>query len=105
MGIPEEDLPEIITRWRSSNKRIVDLWYKIENAAIATVKTGCSIKVSNLLFEREADFMTITLPSGRKLFYANPELGMNQWDKPSVTYCSQSNKRGSKHMAENPLKT
>ena len=32
------------------------------------------------------DFLTITLPSKRKLFYARPELGMNRWDKPSILY-------------------
>ncbi len=27
MGIPEEELPDIVQRWRASNKRIQDLWY------------------------------------------------------------------------------
>lgn len=92
MGIPEGDLPEIVARWRGANKRIVNLWYKVENAAISTVKTGCSVAVNNLVFAREfdrendLDFMTITLPSGRKLFYAKPELDTNQWDKPFIIY-------------------
>ena len=27
MGLSEEELPDIVQRWRSSNKRIVDMWY------------------------------------------------------------------------------
>ena len=92
MGIPEEDLPDIVSRWRSANQRIVELWYKVESAAISTIETGRQEGVHGLLFSREFDlandfdFMTITLPSGRKLYYAHPELGANQWGCPSITY-------------------
>lgn len=92
MGIPEEDLPDIVSRWREANQRIVELWYKVENAAVSTIQTGRQEGVNNLIFSREfdlsndLDFMTITLPSGRKLYYAHPELGTNQWDCPSINY-------------------
>lgn len=92
MGIPEEDLPDIVSRWREANKRIVDLWYQVESAAVSVIQTGRQAGVNNLLFTREfdiangLDFLTITLPSGRKLYYAQPELGVNQWGKPSITY-------------------
>ncbi len=92
IGIPEEDLPDIVARWREANQRIVELWYKVENAAISTIQTGKQESVNNLIFSREfdlandLDFMTITLPSGRKLYYAHPELGVNQWDRPSINY-------------------
>ena len=32
------------------------------------------------------DFMTVLLPSGRKLFYANPHIGVNQWGGKSIHY-------------------
>lgn len=92
MGIPEEDLPDIVSRWRESNKRIVDLWYSVESAAVSVIQTGHQAGVTGLLFQRELDsgndldFLTITLPSRRKLFYARPELGVNQWGRPSITY-------------------
>lgn len=92
MGIPEEDLPDIVSRWREANQRIVELWYKAENAAVSTIQNGRQEGVNNLIFSREfdlaneLDFMTITLPSGRKLYYAHPELGTNQWDRPSINY-------------------
>ena len=92
MGIPEEDLPDIVSRWRSSNKRIVDLWHRVEKAAIETIKTGRQTGAANLIFTREfdinygLDFLTITLPSKRKLYYVKPELGVNQWGNPSISY-------------------
>ena len=92
MGIPEEDLPDIVSRWRDANQRIVELWYTVESAAVSTIQTGRQEGVSNLIFSREfdmandLDFMTITLPSGRKLYYAHPELGVNQWNRPSISY-------------------
>lgn len=92
MGIPEEDLPDIVSRWREANQRIVELWYKVENAAVSTIQTGRQEGVNNLIFSREfdfandLDFMTITLPSGRKLYYAHPALGVNQWERPSINY-------------------
>lgn len=92
MGIPEEDLPDIVRRWRDSNRRIVDLWYSVEKAAIGVVQTGRPTGVRGLLFALEGDhstgqfFLTVTLPSGRKLFYAKPFLSPNQWGNDSLHY-------------------
>lgn len=92
MGIPEADLSDIVSRWRSTNKRIVDLWHKIENAAISVISDGQPVGVNNLIFSMEFDlahglnFLTITLPSRRKLFYVHPKLGENRWGKPSIIY-------------------
>lgn len=92
MGIPEEDLQDIVSRWRQANKRIVELWYKVENAAVSAIQTGKQTGVNGLIFSREfdiendLDFLTIRLPSGRKLYYAHPEIGKNQWGKPVILY-------------------
>lgn len=92
MGIAEEDLPDIVSRWRESNKRIVDLWYSLESAAVSVIQTGSPAGVRGLILAREwdvennLDFLTITLPSKRKLFYARPVLGANQWGRPSILY-------------------
>lgn len=92
MGLTEDELPDIVRRWRTSNKRIVDLWYKIENAALSVMKTGMPAGVKGLIFARESDmqsgldFLTITLPSQRKLFYAKPFLTANDYGKESLNY-------------------
>jgi DNA polymerase len=92
MGIPEEDLPDIVSRWRDANKRIRDLWYKVDSAAVQVISQGGSVGVSSLVLAHEwdanqnTDYMTITLPSGRKLFYNAPQIGENQWGNPSISY-------------------
>ena len=92
MGIPEEDLPDIVSRWRDANKRIRDLWYKVDAAAVQVITQCGSVGVSSIILAHEwdatqgTDYMTITLPSGRKLFYNAPQIGVNQWGNPSISY-------------------
>jgi DNA polymerase len=87
-----DELPEIVQRWRSVNKRIVDLWYAVENAALTTMQTGRPSGARGILFAREGDyvtgqdFLTVTLPSGRKLYYVKPFLAVNQWGNDSLHY-------------------
>ena len=98
MGIPEADLPDIVTRWRDANSRIRDLWYTMDNAAVQVIANGGSVGVRNLLLSREFDYnqdtdvFTILLPSGRKLYYVSPSLGQNQWGNPSITYMGMDQK-------------
>lgn len=92
MGLTEDELPDIVSRWRQANKRIVDLWYKFETAAVDAIYNGKPVPAGmGVIFAREMDnngldFLTIQLPSGRKLFYAFPGLGKNQWGNESITY-------------------
>ena len=98
MGIPETDLPDIVSRWREANKRIRDLWYSMDNAAIQIITQGGTVGINSLILSREydcnqgTDCMTITLPSGRKLYYVSPSIGQNQWDKPSIAYMGMDQK-------------
>lgn len=82
MGIPEGDLPEIKTKWRSANPNICRLWRKVGDAAMAAVEKGGPTSVpiwgtgQRVVFRMEAEgaqkFLTVELPAGRKLFYAQP---------------------------------
>lgn len=91
-GLSEDELPDIVARWRKANPRIVDLWYTLERAAVETIRTGRAQGVRGLVLAMEGDnatgqwFMTIRLPSGRKLYYARPALGQNKWGRESITY-------------------
>lgn len=98
MGIPEEDLPDIVSRWREANKRIRDLWYSMDNAAVQVITQGGSVGLNGLILSREYDYsqgtdcMTITLPSGRKLYYISPCIGENEWGRPSISYMGMDQK-------------
>ncbi len=91
-GIPEEDLPDIVSRWRSANPAIVALWRSVEQAALQAVETGRPVSTHGLTFARECvpekglDWLTILLPSGRKLYYAHPHFSLNPWGKNQLNY-------------------
>lgn len=92
MGLSEDELPDIVTRWRDANKRIRDLWYSMDSAAVQVINMGGSLVVGCLTLSREYDYqqgvncLTIQLPSGRKLYYIDPGIGVNRWGNPSISY-------------------
>ena len=98
MGIPEDDLPDIVEKWRTSHPKTVGMWYQVEKAAVSCVRTGepqstsCSGPVDQIIFRMENDlvygqmFMTIQLPTGRKLFYPKPYLKENKFGKEAIHY-------------------
>lgn len=92
MGIPEEELPDIVSKWRAANQNIVRCWKAIESAAIQAIESCKAVGTRGLVFAREADitngqdFLTITLPSKRKLFYAKPYLTLNRWGNKALGY-------------------
>ena len=95
MGLSEEELPEIVTRWRNANKSIVRLWYKVGECALATTKDGRARTYNGLIFRLEEDlnnglrFLTIELPSKRKLFYCKPFAGAGRFGEV-LTFFSQN---------------
>ena len=94
MGLTEDELPDIVARWRNANRRICDLWYKVEQAALMAMQTAQAQAVNGLVFSLEGDllygqtFLTVQLPSGRKLFYPKPFLQENQFGKLALHYYS-----------------
>lgn len=92
MGLSEEELPDIVQRWRNANPRIRDLWYAVEEASIQTMLTAQPQAIYGLIFALESDlvygqsFLTVQLPSGRKLFYPKPFLKENQFGKMAIHY-------------------
>lgn len=92
MGLTEEELPDIVQRWRQANPRIKDLWYAVENAALAVMQTAQPQAIYGLVFALEGDllygqsFLTVKLPSGRKLYYPKPFLKENQFGKLALHY-------------------
>lgn len=106
MGLTEEELPEIVRMWRNSNKRIVDLWYAVGNAAAEVVLNGTRQTVNGILFSREGDlakgldFLTVTLPSGRKLYYVSPGTRENSWGATVITYKAPNQVSGKWETAE-----
>lgn len=98
MGLTEEELPNIVELWRQASPKIKELWYTVEKAAVYTVTTGNPMTIEHgITFRLEVDpfygyrYMTIELPSGRKLFYPDPHIKLNNFDKEAVHFKTQLN--------------
>ena len=86
MGLSEDELQPLVNMWRNSNPNIVSFWWQIDNAVKTAIQLHTTEKVGCLKFTVRNGMLFITLPSGRKLAYVQPHIGMNQFGGESVTY-------------------
>ena len=75
MGLSDTEMMSLVRKWRSANPAIVDMWKEIDEASKEAVRyqrpVSCTCR--NIIFDCSGEFMTIQLPSGRKLFYYGPK--------------------------------
>mgnify|MGYP002797904243 FL=1 len=90
MGIPEEELQPLVDVWRASNPNITQLWKTVEKAAIEAIKGKPSRTAHGLSFSLEGGILFIGLPSGRRIAFVKPEIGINRFNAPSVQYMGQN---------------
>lgn len=73
MGIQEDALLPIVMNWRAASPRIKRLWYDVEDSAKKAVRENktviLALPFTRLVFKKTADYLYITLPSGRFLAY------------------------------------
>ena len=86
MGLSEGELQPLVDKWRAANPNIVAFWWKVDEAVKTAIQMCTSEKVGNITFTVKSGMLFITLPSGRKLAYVKPRIGMNQFGGESVTY-------------------
>lgn len=96
MGLSEEELPEIVSKWRAANPHIVQLWYRVEREALAAMRDGKVHEVDRGVtialksdLSKGLNFLTIGLPSGRSLYYVDPFLKMGKFDKVQINFMAQ----------------
>lgn len=86
MGIPEEELGNLVQSWRSANSHIVDFWWQVDGAVKTAIKQKIPVWVNNIRFSCQSGMLFIELPSGRRLSYVKPRIGENRFGGESVTY-------------------
>ena len=86
MGLTEEELKPLVDMWRNANPNIVKSWWKVDRAVKDAVREHIPSKVGLLKFYYKSGMLFIVLPSGRKLTYVKPRMGVNQFGGESVTY-------------------
>ena len=86
MGLTEEELQPLVNAWRNANPMITALWWDIDRAVKTTVREHIPTEVAGLKFTYESGFLFMSLPSGRRLAYVKPRMGINKFGSESVTY-------------------
>lgn len=86
MGIPEDELPVLVTAWRNANPHIVKLWWDVDRAIKKAVKEKTSAKIREIKFFYKSGMLFITLPSSRNLAYVKPRIVENKFGSESVVY-------------------
>lgn len=104
LGMDDTGLKGLVDQWRQANPAICRLWGAVEMAAVTCVRTGEQQAIpigrngknygGTITFRREIDapsgqaFLTIELPAGRKLFYADPVLKPGKRGSTALSYMS-----------------
>lgn len=86
MGLSEEELPSLVTSWRNANPHITQFWWAVDEAAVKAVRDKKPSRVGRVAFEYSSGILFVTLPSGRKLSYVKPKMGVNKFGREGITY-------------------
>lgn len=86
MGLAEEELPPLVSAWRSSNPSIVSFWWDVDRAAMKAVKEKTATDTHGICFVYQSGMLFIILPSGRRLAYVKPRIGENRFGGDCITY-------------------
>ena len=88
MGLSDGEMMDIVRKWRKANPAIVDFWEDMNRCAANAVRYAGQFvsEYKGIMFERvdvpNNSFLSVQLPSGRKLFYYKPRLD----SKGSIVY-------------------
>lgn len=85
-GLQEEELKPLVDAWRLSNPHITKFWWDVDKAASTCVRERTATETHGIRFFYQSGMMFIVLPSGRRLVYVKPKMGLNRFGNESVTY-------------------
>lgn len=86
MGLREEELQPLVAAWRESNPNIVSFWWAVDEAVKNAIRGKTETETHGIRFTYQSAMLFITLPSGRRLAYVKPKIGVNRFGGESVTY-------------------
>ena len=86
MGLAEEELQPLVDAWRVSNPNITRFWWDIDAAVKKAVIYKTATETHGFRIYYKSGMLFIDLPSGRRLCYVKPKMGVNQYGSESVTY-------------------
>lgn len=86
--VPPDTAEGLKLLWREANGPVVKFWNALANAAIHTVEHGVATQVGGCRaeFRMEDAWLTMRLPSGRRLRYYRPSVEDGLGGRPSLVY-------------------
>ena len=105
MGLSDVEMMSLVRKWREANPAIVALWKELDEASKESARYHRPVKCTcrNLVFSTDDDYMTIKLPSGRKLFYKQPGFKakyIGRSTKPTSSLCYYGLSQETKQWAQ-----
>lgn len=95
-GMKEDELHPLVDAWRAANPHIVKYWYSVDRAVKTAIKYHRAEEVNYVRFEARNGMLFAYLPSGRRLSYVKPQIGVNRFGGESITYMGID---GAKHWS------
>ncbi len=101
--LEDHEAEGMVNLYREKYQEVKWLWYGLQDAAIATVKTGKPHSYNNITYELHHDnagtWLACLLPNDRRIWYYEPivELVVPPWGgakRDSLTYMGRDNKKG-----------
>lgn len=86
MGLSEEELPSLVAVWRRANPHITQFWWDVDKAAVEAVVKRVRTRAGRIAFEYRSGVLFVMLPSGRRLAYVKPRMGVNRFGREGLTY-------------------
>ena len=85
-GMKEEELQPLVDSWRAANPHIVRFWSDVDAAVKKAIRQKTTTRVGCVTYEYRSGMLFAHLPSGRRLSYVKPEIGVNRFGGESITY-------------------
>jgi DNA polymerase len=89
MGLTDEELIDIVTKWRRASPAIVRFWWAVDAAVRKAVWNPgeiVTIRQGHLRFHCRFGALFIEHPSGRHLVYVHPHIGQNRFGGEAILY-------------------
>lgn len=74
MGLSDEELQDIVTKWRTGRPATVQLWKDLDDAAMRAVQFKTVAETHGIRFGIKGPYLCMKLPSGRLLRYYAPRI-------------------------------
>ena len=86
MGVPEEEMQQLVVSWRRANSKIVSLWWNVDRAIRTCLKQRTQTQVQGIRFYCQGPFLLFRLHSSRCISYLRPRIGEGRFGGECITY-------------------